>query len=133
MIPDFEDNGCLPPGIYRASLEEVIARFGRGSENREAQAASLQWLIPICRRAGIVRLLINGSFVTDKPDPGDVDCVLLQGPDYAANSSAAKELGRGLPYLEMKVATLEEYDFFSHVVFASGRDMVAKGMVEVLI
>ena len=32
MIPDFNDDGYLPPGIYRATLEEIAARFGQESE-----------------------------------------------------------------------------------------------------
>ena len=32
MIPSFENNGYLPPGIHRATLDEVGARFGREAE-----------------------------------------------------------------------------------------------------
>ena len=28
MIPDFQEDGNLPPGIHRASLDEVERRFG---------------------------------------------------------------------------------------------------------
>jgi hypothetical protein len=58
-------------------LDEITDRFGRGSEQREAQAQSLRWLVPLCRPARITKLLINGSFISDRPEPNDVDCVLL--------------------------------------------------------
>jgi hypothetical protein len=29
MIPAFNDNGYLPPGVYPATLAEIEARFGR--------------------------------------------------------------------------------------------------------
>jgi uncharacterized protein DUF6932 len=131
MIPEFDDNGYLPAGVHRASLDEVLARFGSGSEHREAQADSLRWLIPLCRRAGIVRLLINGSFVTSRAEPNDVDCVLLQGPDYRPDSLPAAELRGGLPFLEIKVVNQEDHDFFAGTIFASDRDMIRKGMIEV--
>ncbi len=41
MIPPFDDNGYLPLGVYRATLNEIVARFGQESEMREAQAESL--------------------------------------------------------------------------------------------
>ncbi len=88
MIPAFEDSGYLPPGIHVATLEEVIERFGAGSEQREACGQSLQWLVPMCRRAGIERILLNGSFVTSAAEPGDVDCVLVPGRFFEDGSDA---------------------------------------------
>jgi hypothetical protein len=32
MIPDCNDDGYLPPGIHRATLDEIADRFGRESE-----------------------------------------------------------------------------------------------------
>ena len=34
MLPDFDENGNLPPGIHRASPSEIEERFGRDSEVR---------------------------------------------------------------------------------------------------
>jgi hypothetical protein len=133
MIPSFDERGYLPPGVHKASLEEVIDRFGHGSEIRQAQADSLRWLIPLCKSAGIARCLINGSFVTNAPEPHDVDCVLLQGPLYRRNSSAARELSKGLPFLELKRVRQRDFDFFINVMFATDRQMIAKGLVEVIL
>jgi hypothetical protein len=101
MIPALNDKGYLPPGIHRATLGQLLERFGHGSEQRLAQAESLRWLIPVCIRAGITRLLVNGSFVTNRAEPNDVDCALLQGPSYNAFSVEAAELRQGLPFLEL--------------------------------
>jgi len=133
LIPALDENGYLPPGVHRATLDEVIDRFGQGSEQREAQADSLRWLVPLCMRAGIECLLINGSFVTDREEPNDVDCVLLQGPRYDAESDPAADLRQGLPFLEIKVVSREEYDFFARIVFASDRAMITKGVLEVIL
>lgn len=92
MIPPLNEHGYLPPGVHEATLDEVIARFGHGSEQREAQADSLRWLLPKCRAVGILKILINGSFGTAKADPNDVDCVLLVADDFDESTIEAQRL-----------------------------------------
>lgn len=133
MIPTFDERGYLPPGVHPATLAEVVERFGRGSELREAEAQSLVWLLPLVRAAGIVRWLVDGSFVTDVPEPNDVDCVLLQGPAYRARGEPARALADGLPFLELKVVTQADFEFLANEMFASDRDGVPKGLVEVIL
>jgi hypothetical protein len=133
LIPPLNEDGYLPPGIHVAALDEFLSRFGRGSDQRDAQADSPRWLVPLCRRAGISRLVVNGSFVTSREEPNDVDCVLLQGPDYDSASAAANEIRTGLPFLEIKVVNQDDFDFFVETLFASDRKMVLKGVVEVLL
>jgi hypothetical protein len=133
LIPPLNEHGYLPAGVHPASIEEVITRFGVGSEQREAQGQSLRWLVPLCLRAGIVRILINGSFVTDRLEPNDVDCVLLEGANYDEDSREADELREGLPFIEIKIVGEDDYRFFAHTLFASDRDMITKGVVEVLL
>ena len=88
MIPPFEDNGYLPPGIHRATLDEIETRFAHESELRQVQIESLRWLVDLAKRAGVERIVINGSFVTDIPEPNDVDCVLLIGPNFPHDPGA---------------------------------------------
>jgi len=95
------------------------------------QAESQQWLMPLCREAGISRVLINGSFVTDVLDPNDVDCVLLQGPNYRSTSKIARQIRKGLPFLEIRTVGQAEFDYFAQAVFASDREFVPKGLIEV--
>jgi hypothetical protein len=52
---------------------------------------SLRWLVDLARRAGALRLTVNGSFVTDRAEPNDVDCVLLIGPGFPHDAAAEKE------------------------------------------
>ncbi len=69
MIPAFDEHGYLPAGVHLASLAEIEARFGRQSEIRRVQMESLRWLVDLARRAGVQRLIINGSFVTTSCSP----------------------------------------------------------------
>ncbi len=82
MIPAFDDNGYLPPGIHPATLDEIEARFGTESEIRQVQMQWLRWLAEIAVRAEVQKIIVNGTFVTDTFEPNDVDCVILLGPDF---------------------------------------------------
>jgi len=136
MIPAFDDSGNLPPGIHPATLDEIETRFGRGSEIREAQMQSIRWLMALVIRAGIRRVILNGSFVTDIIEPNDVDCLLvvdsgMQNAPQAAQADA--EIRSGLPYLDIQIGGQNEFDFFAKWRFARSRDNELKGMIEVVL
>lgn len=133
MIPAFNEDGYLPPGIHPATLEEIIVRFGRESELRQVQVQSLGWLVDLARRAGIQRLVVNGSFVTDKVEPNDVDCVLLIGPDFPRDPAAETELLIGLPFLNVELVKQVAFQQFTEKIFATDRQRVRKGMIEVIL
>ena len=41
-LPAFDNSGDLPEGVYRAALEEVVARFGHGTPQRQLVTARLK-------------------------------------------------------------------------------------------
>lgn len=131
MIPNCNDDGYLPPGIHRASLEGIAERFGQESELRLAQMESLRWLVDLAWRAGVLRIVVNGSFVTDKLEPNDVDCVLLIGPDFPRDAAAEAELLAGLPFINMELVDAVAFQQFTERTFATDRNLVPKGMVEI--
>ena len=131
MIPAFDERGYLPPGVHAATIEEVATRFGLESELRRTQMESIRWLVAIARRAGIARLVLNGSFVTDIYEPNDVDCVLILGPDTTRDAAAAAELIAGLPFLQIDLVEHQDFEIMIEVVFASDRAAIPKGMIEV--
>jgi hypothetical protein len=133
MIPEFNDEGNLPAGVHLASLEEVAVRFGQETELRRVQMESLGWLVDLARRAGASRLIVNGSFTADKPEPNDVDCVLLIGPGFPHDDEAERELLEGLPFIELKIVEEEGFDFLIEQFFATDRREVPKGMIEVVL
>src|SRR5262249_7958906 len=112
-------------------LDEVEARFGQESELRRVQMQSLRWLVPIAKRAGAERLVINSSFVTDALEPNDVDCVLLIGPGFPTDAGAESELIAGLPFLEIDLVAIEDFNLMVDVFFATDRVAVQKGVIEV--
>ena len=132
MIPPFNEHGYLPPGIHSATLDEVESRFGCGSELRRVQLESLRWLVDLAGRAGVVRLIINGSFVTDVIEPQDVDCVLLVGDGFPQDPAAEAELIAGLPFLELSMVSQSDFKVLVNEFFATDRNAIGKGMVEIV-
>jgi hypothetical protein len=75
---DFIENGDLPPGIHQATLAEVLEHFGHNTPQRQIMARRLEHIYTLAVGTGhLARFIIFGSFVTTKPDPGDVDIFLL--------------------------------------------------------
>lgn len=72
MIPDFDENGNLPPGVHWAEWEEFVERFGN-NERRLYLIQGLKMAMEQLKAAGCRTIYINGSFVTIKYKPGDFD------------------------------------------------------------
>jgi hypothetical protein len=76
-IPPFRPDGYLPAGIHQATEAETKFRFGTQSRRRQRLTLRLRRWIELGRAVGAKRLLIDGSFVTAKAEPDDVDAVML--------------------------------------------------------
>ncbi len=79
-IPKLDEHGHLPPGVHDASLAEVRERFGRfqGSDHRVRLQERLEALVAEARGTGLISsLILNGSFTTGAPEPGDIDLILI--------------------------------------------------------
>ena len=87
----------------------------------------------LARRAGIARLVINGSFTTDAHEPNDVDCVLLVPDGLSLEDEVDDELESGLPYLSIEVVSAPDFSWLVDEMFASDRDLVPKGVIEVIL
>jgi hypothetical protein len=73
MIPPFEDDtGKLPPGEYKATWDEFVARFGTTAQ-RQRLLPGLRAALDALAEAGCRRVWVNGSFVTAKDNPADFD------------------------------------------------------------
>ena len=110
MIPPFDVNGVLPPGVHPATLAEIDTRFGQFSEIRRAQMDSVRWMIDLARRADVQRIVLNGSFVTNIIEPNDVDRVLLVRPSPRRGRLAMRQLRQGLPFLSIALLSQSRFD-----------------------
>jgi len=72
-IPPLNRTGELPPGGHKTSLARVRKRFGHSSAQREELMHGLEEAAGNLKAAGVQTIWINGSFVTSKKEPNDVD------------------------------------------------------------
>ncbi|MEX2310291.1 MAG: hypothetical protein WD738_22170 [Pirellulales bacterium] len=139
-IPDFRPDGYLPEGMFLASEAEVTFRFGTSNRQRRRLVHRVRRWIELAREIKAPRLFIDGSFITAKPEPDDVDAVVLLPLDFedqiATNSEAASEFEEMLLTRrpEEIFAAEDETDwnewveFFSRTRESDGR---RKGLVEI--
>lgn len=135
MIPSMV-NGMLPPGTYQATLDEIESAFNQvGSSTRPTlntalrHAATLIW----SRDASAV-LYINGSYVTEKLDPLDLDVAVRSDvwddTMFASAFSATHpgEIGLVDFYFNPKQSSQHMEDLFRGVQGSNAK----KGIVQVM-
>ena len=140
MIPPFRSDGYLPEGLHVGSGAEITFRFGSSTPRRCRLALRLRRWIDLVRRVAALRLLIDGSFVTDKHEPNDIDAVILLPNNFQRQIDAGVEAALELEQMlltrnpEELFAAEDETDwnewveFFGRTREADGR---RKGIVEV--
>jgi Family of unknown function (DUF6932) len=73
VIPPFDaSSGYLPAGEHLAAWVEFAAQFG-GNAARNRLLEGLLRMAKSLAEAGCGFFIVGGSFVTDKPNPGDYD------------------------------------------------------------
>jgi hypothetical protein len=142
-LPEFNSKGDLPEGLHRATIDEVVTRFGVGTAPRQNAATRLTRIYTIAKATGkLQRFIIFGSFITDKPDPNDVDIVLVMHDDFMLNNcdeesiklfdhpQAASEFGASVFWIRPSMVLLESLrQFINH--WGIKRDGTHRGIVEV--
>ncbi len=84
------------------------------------------------RGAGVLRLIVDGSYTTKTLEPNDIDLIILPGPHYPRDQSPASETI--WPFLQVIVAA-DETDLLQWATEDFGTDRRArpKGVVEVIL
>lgn len=72
MVPSFDVDGNLPPGVHLVTWDEFSIAFGT-TPHRRRLLDGLEVALDILRIAGCKRVYIDGSFVTAKRVPNDFD------------------------------------------------------------
>ena len=83
MIPEFNSDGNLPEGIYKANIDELSTHFAEHSARRKWLFEKLLNLISLVKSTGCLeRLYLWGSFVSNKEFPNDIDLLLIMKEDF---------------------------------------------------
>lgn len=143
-LPEFNNKGDLPNGVYRATLNAVVERFGYGTQQREDVTSRLVRIYGIAYRTGkLERFVLFGSYVTSKSAPGDVDIILIMRDDFRESDyteellplldhqRAQRELGASIFWIRSGSILLENVDeFVAH--WRIKRDLTRRGIVEIV-
>ncbi len=142
-LPDFNEFGDLPEGIYPASLAEVIARFGSGTAQRIAVTDRLQRIYQLAvTTEHLDKLIIFGSYVSDAREPNDVDVILVMRNDFRSEECPAEsrvlfdharanaELGASIFWVRPDMLLGEPHEQFL-AFWQIKRDARRRGIVEI--
>jgi hypothetical protein len=145
-IPDLNTDGFLPPGVHDCTIDELDDRFCQfqQSDRRLRLCEKFKEFLTEIRSTGLVACIVaDGSFVTSKPEPEDIDLILVipADHDYSAelrpfeyNVLSKRRVRRryGFDVLVAREGS-DEYDeyveFFQQIRGLPGR---RKGLVKVL-
>lgn len=98
-LPSLAPTGLLPPGRFVCRPDEVEAAFVAGLDPVRQQLWS-DWLQLTALLRGVVGRIpaawLSGSFLTDKPVPGDIDCLYIVDVDHVQAALADANRGRVL-------------------------------------
>lgn len=102
-IPDFVGDPrayWLPPGTHPCTVQEIEDRLVHNSARKKVWRYFMFVLERVRDLGGRVdSILVNGSFVTARESPGDVDAVCLIPPDDLRRFAADPENWRALGFI----------------------------------
>lgn len=95
-VPDFNENGLLPEGIYDCDLKELQCRFVDSFPNSPSRpdlyAAFVEWITEATKLVPSATEWIDGSFVTAKNAPYDIDVLTLCDAGFLTSLSGDDEV-----------------------------------------
>ena len=142
-LPNLNREGELPEGIHKTTIDEVVSQFGSGTSQREIVTARLQRIYQLAKGTdSLQRFLIFGSYITAKPEPNDIDVILVFDDDFntatcseevkklLSHQLAATEFGASIFWIRPSLLFLETLDEFIKG-WQVKRDGTLRGIAEV--
>jgi len=144
VIPKFENSGNLPKGVYKVTLDEVREVFGTGSARRKWLVENLKEIIALAKSTRkLERVIIWGSFVSDKELPQDIDLLLIMKEGFSIDK-VNSEMRRVFDYAQGRIAFNADIFWVKSSIgketitlwletYQMTRDFESRGIVEVII
>lgn len=142
-LPDFREDGWLPEGHHNASWEEVEEKFGGslGSRRERVLSGLLDWKNKLLAKGISGFVVLDGSFVSAKANPGDFDVLIVMDDQVRGlleNDVEAQRLVEyswckkvGFDMLPFFASTISQNPGFLEVWDEDSRTGVKKGVLEV--
>ena len=141
-LPSLNAEGDLPPGVHVCSLSELLGRFGTTSARRSVVGVRLQRVMTLLNESDQVgRIIVFGSFVSDKAEPNDVDLFLVMEDTFDLtklsgearlifdHSTAQAHFGASIFWVRRASCFPSELDMVSG--WSLKRDGNARGIVDI--
>ena len=144
MIPEFQKDGNIPKGLYKATLQEVREVFGTGSAKRKLLIGNLENIIELAKSTGkLERVIIWGSFISNKDFPQDIDLLLIMRGDFDLDANPP-EVKRIFDYVQGRIVFNADIFWTKSSIgeeaiglwietYQMTRDFESRGIVEVTI
>lgn len=107
-IPEFDERGLLPPGTYEVTFDQLRASVLVGGPALPVDGWHAEWrgylvdqaevLVRQLWQVGIAEVLLDGSFVEDKPHPNDIDGYFVCDARDVASGALGRRLNTLDPY-----------------------------------
>lgn len=130
-IPPIRADGTLPPGEHPATLDEIFAAFQATTPERQSLNDALKVCVETIRRLRLAdQVALDGSYVTSKPSPSDIDMVVLTPGVYQlAGERRYTAEGIDTALLDIQFAH-DAADFQGWMTFFSAdRNLSPKGII----
>jgi pimeloyl-ACP methyl ester carboxylesterase len=130
-LPAFDESGYLPKGTHQYSVQEFIKTFC-DSPGRSTYAQPFEELAEWVLNHHGTSLVIGGTFVTSKSEPGDLDVLLffknksdVQLPDLTRSDDGSK--------IDVQILAEEEVEVVQAYLqlFAADKRDIARGLAQV--
>ena len=139
MIPDFNKHGNLPAGIYKESIDDIEKWFGLNSKKRISLFSTfnnfLELIMPF--KTNIKQIILDGSFVTTKENPGDIDCIILIKNNTRFTPEIVDKLVNAKKLYNIHLFIHEERNIKKYndllAFFSRNRNLKPKGVIEVIL
>jgi len=138
MIPEFNKYGNLPAGIYKSSITCIEKKFGTNSEKRILLFNNFRKFLELISafKVKVKHLIVDGSFVTSKESPGDIDCIMIIENNFRFTPEIVKKLCASKKLYNIHLFMFEEKNIESYRdilnFFSKDRDLKPKGIIEVI-
>ena len=141
-IPDFTSDGVLPEGIHNATLDEIRERFcsfGDIEKRMNLYKSLCEYISEVKKHNVEYYICIDGSYVTDKESPGDLDVLILYDFEYynkdwqeLISDTTASIRFRGLQILPAFLESYGEDNLLEFAQRVKGK-ILRKGIVKVIL
>ena len=113
-IPCLDERGLLPPGVFCATLSDICQGFSYNKRRVELYQKLESFICEeLMQCASGLSLLIGGSYLSDKPNPGDIEAALrLNLDNFREYDEKLKHIIHDFNFFHAYVKQQYEVDFY---------------------